>query len=177
MNVNSIEGQGKVVEHNLKRLEPQDKHLKELKAMDAQPSDQKQRFDSYEPERPEQPVGIYEISHDEEGNMVVRFNKPSKDTAKSDNMKTPKEEPADEGEKPVIVKTTGNTDRVDREIEKLKQTVTRLEQKIASSDPEEKQSLETELYRLQAELKSKDNDTYRRQHMEITEQKAYQKND
>ena len=85
----------------------------------------------------------------------------------------PDAKPQTEGEKPTIVKTTGNTDKVDREIEKLKQTQAQLEQKIAAAKkPEDKEALESQLAQVKAELKLKDNDTYRRQHMEITEQKV-----
>ena len=85
-------------------------------------------------------------------------------------------EPQNESEKPIIVKTTGNTDKVDREIEKLKQTQAQLQQKIAAAkEPTDKEALETQLALVEAELKLKDNDTYRRQHMEITEQKVVSK--
>ena len=65
---------------------------------------------------------------------------------------------------------------MDKEIEKLKQSKTQLEQKIAAAkDTREKDSLENQLAQVEAELKMKDNDTYRRQHMEITEQKVVSK--
>ena len=71
------------------------------------------------------------------------------------------------------MKTTGNTDKVDREIEKLKQTQAQLEQKIAAAGgQQDKEILEKQLAQVEAELRQKDNDTYRRQHMEITEQKV-----
>lgn len=74
------------------------------------------------------------------------------------------------------MKTTGNTDQVDREIENLKQTKTQMEQKIAAAkDEREKQVLKTRLEQVKAELRMKDNDTYRRQHMQITEQKVVSK--
>ena len=74
------------------------------------------------------------------------------------------------------MKTTGNTDQVDREIVNLKQTKTQMEQKIAAAkDEREKQVLKTRLEQVKAELRMKDNDTYRRQHMQITEQKVVSK--
>ena len=74
------------------------------------------------------------------------------------------------------MKTTGNTDQVDREIENLKQAKTQMEQKIAAAkDEREKQVLKTRLEQVKAELRMKDNDTYRRQHMQITEQKVVSK--
>ncbi len=84
--------------------------------------------------------------------------------------------PDEQGEQPIIMKTTGNTDQVDREIENLKQTKTQMEQKIAAAkDEREKQVLKTRLEQVKAELRMKDNDTYRRQHMQITEQKVVSK--
>ena len=51
-----------------------------------------------------------------------------------------------------------------------------MEQKIAAAkDEREKQVLKTRLEQVKAELRMKDNDTYRRQHMQITEQKVVSK--
>ena len=48
-----------------------------------------------------------------------------------------------------------------------------MEQQIAATkDEKEKQALQTKLEQVKAELKMKDNDAYRRQHMQITEQKV-----
>ena len=131
----------------------------------------KKRFDTYEVQPQQQSVGVYQVAHDEEGHQIIQAD---------ENLETVQEQseaqPQDEGEKPIIVKTTGNTDKVDREIEKLKQTQAQLEQKIAAAkEPKDKESLETQLAQVEAELKLKDNDTYRRQHMEITEQKVVSK--
>lgn len=130
----------------------------------------KKRFDTYEKQAPQQSAGtgMYKVSHDEKGQQIIQVDKNQEDM-----QDQPKTESQNEGEKPVIVKTTGNTDKVDKEIEKLKQTKTQLKQKIAAAkDTREKESLENQLAQVEAELKMKDNDTYRRQHMEITEQKV-----
>lgn len=130
----------------------------------------KKRFDTYEKQAPQQSAGtgMYKVSHDEKGQQIIQVDKNQEDM-----QDQPKTESQNEGEKPVIVKTTGNTDKVDKEIEKLKQSKTQLEQKIAAAkDTREKESLESQLAQVEAELKMKDNDTYRRQHMEITEQKV-----
>lgn len=131
----------------------------------------KKRFDTYEAQPQQQSAGVYQVTHDAEGHQIIQVD---------DNLETAQEQteaqPQDEGEKPMIVKTTGNTDKVDREIEKLKQTQAQLEQKIAAAkEPKDKEALETQLAQVEAELKLKDNDTYRRQHMEITEQKVVSK--
>lgn len=133
----------------------------------------KKRFDTYEEQAPQQSAGtgMYKVSHDEKGQQIIQVDKNQEDMKDQ-----PKTESQNEGEKPVIVKTTGNTDKVDKEIEKLKQSKTQLEQKIAAAkDTREKESLENQLAQVEAELKMKDNDTYRRQHMEITEQKVVSK--
>lgn len=60
---------------------------------------------------------------------------------------------------------TANTDKVDREIKKLKEKKQELEQQIrsASGDEEKTRELEKKLAQVEQELKRKDNDTYRRQ--------------
>ena len=52
-----------------------------------------------------------------------------------------------------------STDKVDREIEKLKKQKAELEGKL---------SMERQLSQVERELSQKDNDTYRKQHMEMT---------
>ena len=65
---------------------------------------------------------------------------------------------------------TGNTDAVDREIEKLKKRKLQLEQQIrkASGNEEKIKELEKKLAQVESELSQKDNDTYRRQHTVVT---------
>lgn len=141
-------------------------------------AEMKKRFDTYEAQPQQQSAGIYQVAHDEEGNKIIQVDK-SLETA----QEQPKAEPQDDskksnndGEEPTIVKTTVNTDKVDNEIKKLKQKQAQLEQKIASAkNQNDKESLETQLAQVEAELKLKDNDTYRRQHMQITEQKVVSK--
>lgn len=129
------------------------------------------RFDTFEHQPESQAVGVYELSHDEEGKPVIKFDDPSKETAE----KAPATN-SEDGEKPQIVKTTVNTDAVDREIEKLKRSLSETKQRLSStSDPKEKELLNNKLSQLEAELKQKDSDTYRRQHGQITEQKVVSK--
>lgn len=60
---------------------------------------------------------------------------------------------------------TGNTNQVDREIERLKQQKAQLEQQRSSArDEKEKAELEQKLAQVENELRQKDNDAYRRQH-------------
>ncbi|MCI9105545.1 MAG: hypothetical protein HFG56_07420 [Lachnospiraceae bacterium] len=64
-----------------------------------------------------------------------------------------------------VEKCTGNTDRVDREIEKLKRKKKELEGQIHSETDDKKiEQLEKELAQVERELSQKDNDAYRRQH-------------
>lgn len=83
--------------------------------------------------------GLYRMGKDEKGNPKVLYDDPGKCTA--------------------------NTDKVDREIEKLKEQKRQLEQQIeaASGEEEKVRELEKKLSRIEGELSRKDNDTYRRQ--------------
>ena len=64
-------------------------------------------------------------------------------------------------------KTTTDTDRVDKEIEKLKRRKAQIEQDLVAAKKEDKESLENELRVVNAELAQKDNDSYRRQNAMI----------
>lgn len=60
---------------------------------------------------------------------------------------------------------TGNTDKVDREIERLKQKREELKQQLQSETDESRiKGLEQKLAQVERELAQKDNDAYRRQH-------------
>ena len=164
-------------EEKNKRITNIEKHIAQLEQQKGQESrntssnDIKKRVDTYEAQPPQQSAGVYQVTHDENGRRIIQVDE-SCETAQGQ----PKAKPQDESEKPNILKTTVNTDKVDKEIEKLKQTQTQLEQKIAAAKgPKEKEKLEAQLAQVNAELKAKDNDTYRQQHMEITEQKVVSK--
>ena len=164
-------------EEKNKRITNIEKHIAQLEQQKGQESrntssnDIKKRVDTYEAQPPQQSAGVYQVTHDENGRRIIQVDE-SCETAQGQ----PKAKPQDESEKPNIVKTTVNTDKVDKEIQKLKQTQTQLEQKVAAAkEPKEKEKLEAQLAQVNAELKAKDNDTYRQQHMEITEQKVVSK--
>lgn len=157
---------------NSKEIQDVEKAVLEnqLKSTD-QSLDTKRRFDTFEHQPESQVTGVYELSHDEEGRPVIKFDVPSKDTVE----KAPATN-SEDSEKPQLVKTTVNTDAVDREIEQLKSSLNETKQKLSStSDPKEKELLNNNLSRLEAELKQKDSDTYRRQHGQIIEQKVVSK--
>ena len=158
-------------EEKNKRITNIEKHIAQLEQQKGQESrntssnDIKKRVDTYEAQPPQQSAGVYQVTHDENGRRIIQVDE-SCETAQGQ----PKAKPQDESEKPNIVKTTVNTDKVDKEIEKLKQTQTQLEQKIAAAkEPKEKEKLEAQLAQVNAELKAKDNDTYRRQHSTFTD--------
>lgn len=74
----------------------------------------------------------------------------------------PGAEKAKEAEKKCVC----NTDKVDREIRKLKEEKQQLEQQLGSAFGDEKKirELEKKLAQVEQELSQKDNDTYRKQH-------------
>lgn len=64
---------------------------------------------------------------------------------------------------------TCNTDKVDREIEKLKKQKLELERQISRETDEAKaEDLKARLAQVEKELRQKDNDTYKRQHAAYT---------
>ena len=102
--------------------------------------------DEYIPSEEEEPIGLYSLSQDDEGDPKIDYDPPEKsDKSKSESC-------------------TGNTDKVDREIKRLKKKAEQLKQRIASSEGKELERLKRQLKSVQMELSQKDNDNYRRQH-------------
>ena len=124
-----------------------------------------------------EPVGLYRIGQDENGGRKIFFDDPDK-ADRADGKEEPKAEKAD-GKKPKVDGDSqgkpaevcvGNTDKVDREIEKLKEKKRELEQQIRSASGDERKirELEKKLTQVEQELSQKDNDTYRKQHSEFS---------
>ena len=124
-----------------------------------------------------EPVGLYRIGQDENGGRKIFFEDPDK-ADRADGKEEPKAEKAD-GKKPKVDGDSqgkpaevciGNTDKVDLEIEKLKEKKRELEQQIRSASGDERkiQELEKKLAQVEQELSQKDNDTYRKQHSEFS---------
>ena len=68
-----------------------------------------------------------------------------------------------------VERCTGSTDKVDREIEKLKREKQELEQRLNTETDEARiKDLKTKLAQVERELRQKDNDTDRRQHASYT---------
>lgn len=135
--------------------------------------------DTYTPgtlETQSRSTGRYWPVRDETGRPAVRRDLPA--PTKETDPDTParpaaEEEPAAD-EKPAKEQTpaeeercTVNTDRVDREIKRLKEQQAALTQQLQrTQDPARQQQLAQRLEQIEAELRQKDNDAYRRQHAE-----------
>ncbi len=119
---------------------------------------QKPMMDEFVPEEKREPSGRYYLGKDENGQPKVFFDGPEQD----EGPDAPKPKAAD-GKKAETC--TGNTDQVDREIERLKKEKEQLERQINSeTDETKKKELESRLSQVDNELRQKDNDAYRRQH-------------
>ncbi len=142
--------------------------------------------DEYVPGEPPEAAGLYRLGRDEDGERRVIFDAPA------DGDNDPKAafgaarepaaggKPADGSEQSGAPKAgndpkkagrcTGNTDKVDREIEKLKAKQAKLEQELARcrEDPEKRSELEKQLAQVENELRVKDTDSYRRRHIRFT---------
>ena len=101
-----------------------------------------------------QPTGLYRVGQDENGNRKIFFDDPKAGHAKEQDDRSEKNE---DGKAPKVggdsqgkpaEKCVTNTDKVDREIKKLK---------------------EKKLTQVENELSQKDNDTYRRQNASVSE--------
>lgn len=135
--------------------------------------------------------GLYGIEFDKYGNRKIWFVNPKKVEQAEQTEQFEKAEQSENGnsaEKNDIVdrevqnrkaeedlgnqseKWKCNTDRVDREIEKLKKEKQQLEQQIqaAYEDEEKIRELEQKMERVEAELRHKENDTYRRMNSVIS---------
>ena len=129
-------------------------------------------MDEYLPEEPQEPSGRYWMGRDEDGQPKIYFDAPERaaDAPGQPEDAPEAEEPKQagqgakgpEGKKEEVWE--GNTDKVDREIEKLKKKKEDLEQRLNTETDEAKiKDLERQLAQVDRELKQKDNDTYRRQ--------------
>ena len=145
-------------------------------------------MDEYVPEEPREPSGLYWMGRDEDGQPKIFFDDPERaadaptqpenapDARKPDAPEAEEPEQANQGAKgPEGKKDKGetwecNTDKVDREIEKLKKQQQELEQRLGTETDEAKiKDLEHQLAQVEQELKQKDSDTYRRQHAVYTQ--------
>lgn len=111
-----------------------------------EPAEKPRAKDEYIPSENDEPIGLYKPSEDEDGNPIIDFDKAE------DGSPEKKTESC-----------TCNTDKVDREIKRLKEKQEQLEQRLRSAKGEAARQLEKQLESVSAELALKDNDAYRRQ--------------
>lgn len=135
---------------------------------EAEERPQKSVRDEYISEEKQDPTGRYWLRKDENNKPKIYFDDPKREADGPEESKK-----ADAPEKKVSEEKgktcTANTDKVDREIEKLKKKKAELEQQLNSEKDERKiGELEKELAQVERELRQKDNDTYRRQHTQFT---------
>lgn len=130
----------------------------------------------------QKPTGLYRVGQDENGSRKIYFDDPK--AARADGkagLKAEEDRSGDgeDGREPKVSgdgqekpeeKCVANTDKVDREIEKLKEKKQQLEQQIrsASGDEQKIRELEKKLAQVESELSQKDNDTYRRQNAVVS---------
>lgn len=126
----------------------------------ARPHSLTPKRDEYVPEENREPSGRYWLGKDEDGQPKIYFDDPEKRDEPS-APSAPKKRAGDEKAE----RCTGNTDAVDREIERLKKRREELERQLgAEPDASRARQLEQKLTQVERELAQKDNDAYRRQH-------------
>lgn len=119
------------------------------------------------------PTGLYWLGEDENGNRKIFYDDPKKSKSAETKETSDKKADTEDSTAPAIKpdepqkgeeKCTGDTGKVDREIERLKEKKKQLEQQIqtAAGDEKKVQELERKLAQVENELSQKDNDTYRR---------------
>ncbi len=139
---------------------------------EAQGRFQKPVMDEYIPEEKQEPSGRYWLERGEDGQPRIYFDDPERaaDAPESPNAGSPEQDQAAGGPTrsapgKKAETCTGNTDKVDQEIENLKKRQEKLEHQIHSETDEAKiKELERKLSQVERELSQKDNDAYRRQH-------------
>lgn len=142
--------------------------VKEASEKNVPESDGEKKRDKYVQGEADKPIGLYSIEQDEDGGRAVRYDAPEKsekadEPEKNDEQKKTEDEKSDKSEK--SEKCTADTDKVDREIKRLREKEKALAQRLrGTSDEEKARELERELAKVKNELTVKDNDSYRRSH-------------
>lgn len=138
MDISGIQSIG-VDSVNLVQSTPKSESVEEFQAKQSESS--VPNVDEYIPSEDKEPIGLYRVSADEQGNAEVKFDAPRDFESKE---------------------TTVNTDSVDREIKSLKDEQTALQNRLKSASSDEADELRRQLEQLSAELAVKDNDAYRK---------------
>jgi len=126
------------------------------------------RMDEYVPEEPRTPIGLYRTGTDENGEPRIIFDAPE-DEAKGPEKAEKSPQAPEKSKDGKEESCTVNTDKVDREIKRLKEKRDCLEREIsmAEDEPDKRAELEKQLAQVENELRIKDNDAYRKQHSEF----------
>lgn len=120
-----------------------------------EPEKASENRDEYVPGEEKEPIGLYSVAPDENGEPQISFDKVE-------------DKSADNGNEPKKETVTANTDKVDREIKNLRNKAQTLSKKLQSADEGAVADIQRELDQVNAELAQKDNDEYRRQHTVFT---------
>ncbi len=136
-------------------------------------------MDEYIRSEPQEPSGRYWIDRDGDGQPKIYFDDRSQveEAPKQPEAGAPEAaDQANQGAKGPEKKDGKeerwkcNTDKADREIEKLKKKQQELEQRLSTETDEAKiKDLERQLAQVERELKQKDNDAYRGRHASFTQ--------
>lgn len=129
------------------------------------------------------PTGLYQVGQDENGNRKIFYEDPNKSAKTDEGKQAGVKENSPENSKDsrqqnvngdsageAEEKCIGNTDKVEREIRKLKEQKQQLERQLQSADGDEKKvrELEKKLAQVENELSQKDTEAYRRQNTVFT---------
>ena len=130
---------------------------------------QKPVMDEYVSEEKQEPSGLYWVGKDEDGTPKIYIDDPEQDEDAGNPEPKAADAPKEKAGGKKAETCTGNTDQVDREIERLEKEKEQLERQINSeTDETKKKELESKLSQIENELRQKDNDSYRRQHTEFS---------
>ncbi len=145
-------------------------YAERVKEKQASTMEEKAREEEKKTDSKTEPKGLNKLSDPRD--EFIRSEKSGKESAGqhreggNGNGKEPKVSGNNQGKR--AEKCEGNTDKVEREIKKLKEKKQQLEAQIqsasASGDEKKIRELEKKLAQVEQELRQKDNDTYRRRH-------------
>ncbi len=111
-------------------------------------------------ENSKEPTGLYKLV-EKDGVKKIEYDKIDKVNKTEEKAKTDNKEKTEKANVYHV-----NTDKVDREIEKIKnkkkELINQISRLSASDDIERTQKLKAELARIESELSMKDNDAYRK---------------
>ena len=117
----------------------------------------------------EESDGLYQLTQDKNGKAKILYHNPNKKDDMSEEDNRGQQKVKDSSSNNESEECTMSTDKVDREIQKMKEKKKQLEQEIkaASEDEGRIKELKKQLAQVESELNQKDNDTYRKQNASI----------